>query len=538
MSTTPESTSRIEELLKELISKVENSSGGGGEITITIDDKLSSSSTNPVQNNVITAELGKKVDTSAISKVATSGSYADLENKPEIPPAIDTSSFALQDAIAEEYDSNKEYRDGDLFMYNGSLYCVDSKGEYIKSENLITAEVYDPSNGYISGQAPSNVTNADAFATHANYNTLGYIEVIPGATYEFVPSGVYPFFNKVATSHALYSEKGRRISIIGIGSIIGSSAPTDTPQIFTIPSGAYYIRLGAGPDSTQPNRQFYRLYTSMPKVRKIDALQFTQDIFGRLNNVIEYNPLNHNGLFRGKDLTDVYTIEEIYEMVHDGSFKDLYLGDYFNVTITTTFPDETEVTETAALMIAGFDYYYNVGDTALTKHHIVLIPRTRFKTTARMNETNTTEGGYLNCNMHQKVLPCYAESLRPALNGHLLTYRDYLSNKVTTTAASMAGAGFTGSASGGEWTDVTLALPNEVQIYGTTVFSSSAYDVMTDNRQLPVFKFIGPQRYSRDTFWLRAVVSNTQFAYCAHSSSAYFGSAEYKTNVRPLILFG
>ena len=37
--------------------------------------------------NVIT-ELGKKADDSALAKVAKSGSYNDLTNKPTIPPAI------------------------------------------------------------------------------------------------------------------------------------------------------------------------------------------------------------------------------------------------------------------------------------------------------------------------------------------------------------------------------------------------------------------------------------------------------------------
>ena len=265
------------------------------------------------------------------------------------------------------------------------------------------------------------------------------------------------------------------------------------------------------------------------------------DVFKVSNTfqILRGNGVPHNGIYRGKNLTNVYTIDQIYNMVHSGNFDDLFLGDYFTVSITTTLPDETVKTENVTLMIAAFDYYYNCGDTALTTHHIVLIPRNQgFATTAKMNDTNTTEGGYLNSYMHQTVLPCYADSLKTALNNHLLSHRTILTNKVTTTAASMAGAGMTGSASGWEWTTVELQLMNEVQLYGTTVWSSSAYDVGVDNRKLPIFNFITPVQFGRSAFWLRSVVSSTNFASCTSGGNAIHSGASTATYVRPLILFG
>ena len=259
----------------------------------------------------------------------------------------------------------------------------------------------------------------------------------------------------------------------------------------------------------------------------------------KIVNIEEKLEFNNNGIFRRKDLTNVYTIDQIYNMVHSGNFDDLFLGDYFTVSITTTLPDETVKTENVTLMIAAFDYYYNCGDTALTTHHIVLIPRNQgFATTAKMNETHTTEGGYLNSYMHPTVLPCYAKSLKTALKNHLLSHRTILTNNVTTTAASMAGAGLTGSASGWEWTTAELQLMNEVQLYGTTVWSSSAYDVGVDNRKLPVFNFITPAQFGRYNFWLRAVVSTTEFAYCTYNGIAYYVGASNANYVRPIILFG
>lgn len=256
----------------------------------------------------------------------------------------------------------------------------------------------------------------------------------------------------------------------------------------------------------------------------------------RLNDVIFADAQNHNGIYRGKFL-DIDN-EELSRRVQNG-FEDLYLGDYITRRITTTLPDETVKTENVSLMIAAFNYYYNTGDTALTTPHIILIPRNQgFATIAKMNETNTTEGGYLNSYMHQTVLPCYAASLKTALNNHVLSHRTWLTKTVNTSTPSMAGAGSTGAATVCDWATVDLQLMNEVQVYGTTVWSSSAYDVGTDNRKLPVFDFITPVQFGRYFFWLRSVVSSTAFAGCYYLGVAGYGAASYAYYVRPLILFG
>ena len=255
--------------------------------------------------------------------------------------------------------------------------------------------------------------------------------------------------------------------------------------------------------------------------------------------VMNYNTLNHNGIYRGKNLTGVYTIEQIYSMVHSGNFDDLFLGDYINVSITTTLPDETVKTETVSLMIAAFDYYYNIGDTVLITHYVIFIPRgAGFSTTSKMNDTNTTVGSYLHSYMHKTVLPCYAASLKVALNNHVLSHRTLLPNAINSSTPSMAGAGVTGASSGWEWTTVELQLMTEQQVYGTRAWTSSAYDVGVDYRKLPVFDFINPVQFGRVTFWLRSVVSSTSFAYCTSYGDAYAGGASGANYVRPLILFG
>ena len=295
--------------------------------------------------------------------------------------------------------------------------------------------------------------------------------------------------------------------------------------------------------STNPVRNSVITSALGNKVDKIQGKGLSSEDFTAMYrawlDVSMQSPLNHNGIFRGKDLTNVYTIDQMYSMIHSGNFDDLFLGDYINVSITTTLPDETVKTETVSLMIAAFDYYYNIGDTALTTHHVIFVPRgAGFSTTSKMNDTNTTAGSYLHSYMHETVLPCYAASLKVALNNHVLSHRTLLPNAINSSTPSMAGAGFTGASSGWEWTTVELQLMTEQQVYGTRAWTSSVYDIGVDYRKLLVFDFISPVHIGRNSFWLRSVVSSTYFAFCSSGGNASSSGASYASYVRPLILFG
>lgn len=297
--------------------------------------------------------------------------------------------------------------------------------------------------------------------------------------------------------------------------------------------------------------------------------------------VINENPENHNGIYRGKDLTNIYTIEQIYERVHDGSFEDLYLGDYFTVNISTDLytrftgsafesgvtyyemggtviartwtetQDETPqsgkvyatkqvVTEDVDLMIAHFDYYLNTGDTAVTDHHVILIPKlSGFMYGAKMNTTSsTTAGGYAGCDMHQITLPCYAKSLKIALGNHLLSHRTWLTTTVNESTPSMAGAGLTGAASAATWSSADLCLMNENQCFGSSMLAGSWFDGGIDNEKFAIFNFIEPMGSDRYAFWLRTIVSATYFACDTARGSVTPNNANAMSKVRPIILFG
>lgn len=259
------------------------------------------------------------------------------------------------------------------------------------------------------------------------------------------------------------------------------------------------------------------------------------------------NAAAHNGIFRGKDLTAIYTIDQIVAKIANGTFEDLYIGDYFDVTITTSYTTNEKV----RCILAGFDTYWNNGDTAFARHHAVIVPKNCFNKTAAMNPTNTTDGGFVGSNMWTTILPVYKDALQSALGNHILMHRTLLTNTIGADLNSNAGAGFKGASSNWAWTDTYLSLLSEIQVYGSNVFSSSFYDTGCDNLQLPLFaldptaKVCGKNTTTdgngdggRQWYWLRNVASASFFAGVFNCGFSNYYNASNSFGVRPLFCIG
>ena len=250
---------------------------------------------------------------------------------------------------------------------------------------------------------------------------------------------------------------------------------------------------------------------------------------------------SHNAIYRGKNLTNIYTVDQICAMISDGTFSDLFIGDYFDVSINTSIGG----TETVRCVIADLDTFILNGDTAVSKHHAVIVPKDCFKTTAKMNDTNVTTGGYVGSKMVTTTLPIYATALQTALKNHIITHRSLLTNSVATTGNSNAGAGHVGYSNNWAWTDTLLSLMSEIQLYGSTVLSSSFFDTGERNTQFNLFRHnpsakIAGQGHGggRMWYWLSAVVSASAFAYCSSDGFSFNHGASAEGCVRPYFLIG
>lgn len=257
-------------------------------------------------------------------------------------------------------------------------------------------------------------------------------------------------------------------------------------------------------------------------------------------SVLFENPQSHNGFFRGKDLTDIYTLEEISKRVQDGSFKDLYIGDYITKSVT-----HGSVTEEIDFVIAGFDYFLGNGDTELTKHHIVFVPRSCFNTTEQMNASNVVTGGYKGSAMYKTNLAKYRTAITNAFgSSHVVSHRRLLTKTTNDSYYSMGGANWKGCSTDWEWTDAVVELMTEPMVYGCHPMSSSRYDIGDGQMQLPLFTLAPNYKIARlgkagarQWWWLAAVAGASTFCYAGHSGVAGDNTASNAGGVRPYFLF-
>lgn len=231
----------------------------------------------------------------------------------------------------------------------------------------------------------------------------------------------------------------------------------------------------------------------------------------------------HNAIYRGKSLGSTVTTAQ-YAAIKAGTFDDLYIGDYWTIGGVN-------------YRIAAFDYYLNSGDTNCTTHHVVIVPDTCLYN-AQMHNTssgsyeggaaNTTAGGYVGSDMYKSNLEQAKTTIKSAFSGHVLKHRIYLTNAVAN-----------GRASGGAWCDSEVDLMCEQMVYGSGIFSpiSDGSNVPANYRveksQLPLFQHEPSRICNRATWWLRDVITASDFAGVYHYGDASYYNASNSLGVRP-----
>lgn len=256
-------------------------------------------------------------------------------------------------------------------------------------------------------------------------------------------------------------------------------------------------------------------------VKQISAANLKKDVKGlidtaqaMINAIATTGAGAHNAIYRGKSLGSAVT-EAQWAAIKAGTFDDMYIGDYWTIG-------------GVVYRIAAFDYYYRAGDTDMTTHHVTLVPDANMYTHV-MNDTNITTGAYVGSKMYTEGLTQAKTTINSAFGeAHVLNHRQYLQNATTD-----------GYASGGSWYDSTVELMTEQNVYGGKIFSNIqngtalANSYTVDKSQYPLFAFRPDMISNRQWFWLRDVVSASDFAGVAAYGRAHCANASSADGVRP-----
>ena len=241
--------------------------------------------------------------------------------------------------------------------------------------------------------------------------------------------------------------------------------------------------------------------------RKVLASRAAVELAGLIS------PINHCNVFRGKNLGGGVSSAQ-KAAIKDGSFDNLYIGDYwFNNGVNWRIGD--------------MDYFLRCGDTDFTRHHLVIVPDTPLYS-GKMNETHTTEGGYVGSLMYKSGLDQAKTAIAAAFGDLVTTHRDILCNAVSN-----------GRQSGGGWFDSTVELMCERMVYGNSVFQPGCdgsfipYNYTTGKSQFALFRMAPQYISNRQWYWLRDVVSATGFAGVSGSGDADCYRAGGVGGVRP-----
>ena len=523
----------------------------------------------------IDTKLTSKANTSDLATVATSGSYTDLANKPAIP-TVNNATLTIQKngTTVKTFTANASAdvtanitvptKVSELTNDSRFLTSHQSLSNYVTLNGAQTISGAKTFTGNIIGinKEKSTEDANNLYPTTTGSKLTYYTTTNGGTTLTNVPAGVNTILESRTirrlsdsdwvveqichNSNGLYYRKGSN----GTWGAWKTFAFTDSNISGNDATESAYVQTGEVDQTVAGTKTFSKpivgsvtgnaaTATKLATARTIAlsgaATGTATDFDGSDNITIPVTALSpsairdqwyaaypdgfeaHNAMWGGRDITAAFDSGEFSEHIYDGTFKDIFPGDYITKQITipkVRGSDGTTIfdgdTYTVDWVIADCNYWPNV-----LSHHVVIVPRVHIFD-ARMNPTNTTEGGYAGSEMYKKIIPACATGIVNAFGSdHILTFRDSITKAVNTSSISSGVPFWTGASSEWDWYDVQCNLMSEAMVYDGPHYASSAFDNITAIRQMSAFRLSGALMndpiWGRP-WWLRDVVSSSHFA--------------------------
>lgn len=228
----------------------------------------------------------------------------------------------------------------------------------------------------------------------------------------------------------------------------------------------------------------------------------TIPIGAMLNEFID-NPYMHRNVFRGTNLGEFITDEQL-AAIRDGSFADLYVGDYWEK-------------DGVRYRIADINYWKGVGyQESVQKPHILIVPDTILGS-GQMHTSNSTSGGYKSSTMKNARLNQIANSLPDAFKNILISHRMF---------------------SDGAWINASVDLMNEVMVHGTCICTDNSNKQTSDTQQLAMFRLVPELKTIGANYWLRNLSSAQTYTLVSQYGDASNDMATSTYGIRPVFGIG
>lgn len=218
-----------------------------------------------------------------------------------------------------------------------------------------------------------------------------------------------------------------------------------------------------------------------------------------------FSPEMHRNIFRGRCLGESITAGQL-AVIRDGSFADLYVGDYWEINGTK-------------YRIADVNYWKNVGypeSEKVQKPHILIVPDTVLGS-GQMHTSNSTYGGYRNSEMKSTRLNNIAKTLPDTFKSLLLTHRMF---------------------SDGAWINASVDLMSEVMVHGTYICTDNSNKQTSDTQQLALFRLAPELKTIGVNYWLRNVAGSQTYTLISQYGDASSDMATSTYGVRPVFAVG
>lgn len=300
---------------------------------------------------------------------------------------------------------------------------------------------------------------------------------------------------------------------VSVSGTLGETVITTDIKSFTVPA-----TLSGGTPSNPEPTVWQQILEKVDETRQIaqsvrdDAVSgkfaATTEMVDQAVSVYMQTALStemHRNIFRGKCLGggESITAEQL-ATIRDGSFKDLYVGDYWEK-------------DGIKYRIADINYWKNVGyPESVQKNHILIVPDTILGN-GQMNPGNSTAGGYRNSAMKSTKLNQIADSLPAVFKNSLITHRMF---------------------SDGSWGNASVDLMNEVMVHGTYICTDNNNRQTSDTQQLALFRLAPELKTIGVNYWLRNVAGSQTYTLISQYGDASTDAATSTYGIRPVFAIG